>query len=161
MGTVKYEVTVITGDIKKAGTDANVHITIFGTHGDTGKRPLTQKFRDLFERNQKDVFVLEAIDLGKFMTISSHTACLLHARSDVTVYLLNVVLAVTGLITCTGELSKIVIEHDNKGFGADWYLERVEILNQGTNRKWEFPCGQWLAKGKGDGQLSRELYARE
>ena len=53
------------------------------------------------------------------------------------------------------------MEHDNKGFGADWYLERVEITNQGTNRKWEFPCGQWLSKSKGDGQLSRELYARD
>ena len=71
LGTVKYEVTVITGDVKKAGTDANVHITIFGAHGDTGKRPLTQRFRDLFERNQKDVFVLEAIDLGVFIVESS------------------------------------------------------------------------------------------
>ena len=64
-------------------------------------------------------------------------------------------------LCCSGDLTKIVMEHDNKGFGADWYLERVEITNQGTNRKWEFPCGQWLSKSKGDGQLSRELYARD
>ena len=56
---------MITADVRGAGTDANVFVTIFGTHGDTGKRALTQKFRDLFERNQTDKFVLEAIDLGE------------------------------------------------------------------------------------------------
>ena len=55
----------MTSDIRGAGTDANVWITLFGGHGDTGKRELTQKFRDLFERNQKDKFTIEAIDLGK------------------------------------------------------------------------------------------------
>ena len=24
--------------------------------------------------------------------------------------------------------------------------------------KWKFPCGRWLAKGKDDGKLERELY---
>ena len=65
LGTVKYEVTVFTGDVFGAGTNANVSLTIIGTHGDSGKRALTQKFRDLFERKQKDVFVLEAVDLGR------------------------------------------------------------------------------------------------
>ena len=61
---MKYEVVVYTGDVKGAGTNANVFITIFGINGDTGKRPLTQRFRDLFERNQVDKFQLEALDLG-------------------------------------------------------------------------------------------------
>ena len=61
-----------------------------------------------------------------------------------------------------GNLTKIEIEHDNSGFSnADWYLERVDITNLGTNRMWFFQCGQWLAKNKGDGQLRRELYARD
>ena len=66
MGTVKYEVVVVTGDVKHAGTDANIFINIYGTNGDTGKRPLTQKFRNLFERNQTDKFILEAVDLGTY-----------------------------------------------------------------------------------------------
>lgn len=64
LAPVKYEVVVYTGDVKGAGTNANVFITIFGVNGDTGKRPLTQRFRDLFERNQVDKFQLEALDLG-------------------------------------------------------------------------------------------------
>ncbi len=68
LGTVKYEVIVVTGDVKHAGTDANVFITIYGSYGDTGKRPLQQKFRNLFERNQTDKFTLEAIDLGMQIT---------------------------------------------------------------------------------------------
>ncbi|CAG09588.1 unnamed protein product, partial [Tetraodon nigroviridis] len=35
---VKYEIIVITGDVKGAGTDANVFVTIFGVNGDSGKR---------------------------------------------------------------------------------------------------------------------------
>ena len=66
LGTVTYEVIVVTGDVKSGGTDANVSITIYGANGDTGKRPLTQRFRDLFERNQTDKFSLEALDLGRF-----------------------------------------------------------------------------------------------
>ncbi|XP_023260962.1 lipoxygenase homology domain-containing protein 1-like, partial [Seriola lalandi dorsalis] len=34
---VKYEIIVITGDVKAAGTDANVFITIYGVNGDSGK----------------------------------------------------------------------------------------------------------------------------
>ena len=64
MRTVKYDVTVVTGDKFGCGTDANVFVTLFGETGDTGKRALTQKGRNLFERNQTDVFRLEAIDLG-------------------------------------------------------------------------------------------------
>ena len=56
---------VVTGDERGAGTDANVYITIYGTNGDTGKRELKQKFRDLFERGRTDKFQVEAIDLGK------------------------------------------------------------------------------------------------
>ncbi|KAL4225451.1 Lipoxygenase y domain-containing protein 1 [Mactra antiquata] len=65
LASIKYEVTVYTGDKFGAGTNANVHIIIYGEHGDTGKRALTQSMRDLFERKQVDKFTLEAVDLGK------------------------------------------------------------------------------------------------
>uniref|UniRef100_H2ZAW5 PLAT domain-containing protein n=1 Tax=Ciona savignyi TaxID=51511 RepID=H2ZAW5_CIOSA len=61
---VKYEVTVVTADEKgRSGTDSNVSLTIYGTNGDSGKRPLKQRFRDLFERKQTDKFTLEILDL--------------------------------------------------------------------------------------------------
>nr|CAB3263471.1 lipoxygenase homology domain-containing protein 1-like [Phallusia mammillata] len=69
LSPVKYEVVVVTADEKGAGTDANVSITIYGNHGDSGKRPLKQRFRDLFERNQTDKFALEILDLGDLTKI--------------------------------------------------------------------------------------------
>uniref|UniRef100_A0A3B4YR02 Lipoxygenase homology PLAT domains 1 n=1 Tax=Seriola lalandi dorsalis TaxID=1841481 RepID=A0A3B4YR02_SERLL len=66
---VKYEIIVITGDVKAAGTDANVFITIYGVNGDSGKRHLRQKFRNLFERGQTDRFVLEMLDLGELLRV--------------------------------------------------------------------------------------------
>uniref|UniRef100_A0A3Q3R3S5 PLAT domain-containing protein n=1 Tax=Monopterus albus TaxID=43700 RepID=A0A3Q3R3S5_MONAL len=66
---VKYEILVITGDVKGAGTDANVFITIYGVNGDSGKRQLRQKFRNLFERGRTDRFVLEMLDLGELLRV--------------------------------------------------------------------------------------------
>uniref|UniRef100_A0AAQ5YJ88 PLAT domain-containing protein n=1 Tax=Amphiprion ocellaris TaxID=80972 RepID=A0AAQ5YJ88_AMPOC len=66
---VKYEIIVITGDEKGAGTDANVFITIYGTNGDSGRRQLRQKFRNLFEREQTDRFVLEMLDMGELQKV--------------------------------------------------------------------------------------------
>lgn len=123
MTNVKYQVTVVTGDIKGCGTNANVFITIYGEYGDTGQRALTQRFRDLFERNQVDKFEIEALDLG--------------------------------------ELTKIKVEHDNSGWNPGWYLERVEISNSSTSKNYVFPCQQWFDKKKGDGEISRELYAKD
>ena len=56
---------VVTSDEKGAGTDANVKITVYGSLGDSGKRPLEKRWRDLFERGQTDDFELEIIDLGR------------------------------------------------------------------------------------------------
>lgn len=64
LAAIKYEVIVYTGDVSGAGTNANVFITLFGEHGDSGKRPLKQSFRNLFEKNQIDKFNIECLDLG-------------------------------------------------------------------------------------------------
>ncbi|XP_068508966.1 lipoxygenase homology domain-containing protein 1 [Syngnathus scovelli] len=66
---VKYEIIVITGDEKGAGTDANVSITVFGSNGDSGRRQLRQKFRNLFEREQTDRFLLEMLDMGELQKV--------------------------------------------------------------------------------------------
>lgn len=62
---------MLTGDVRGAGTDANVYVILYGSHGDTGKRQLQQKGRDLFERNRTDKFVIEAIDLGKVLFMAN------------------------------------------------------------------------------------------
>ncbi|KAJ8400007.1 hypothetical protein AAFF_G00400460, partial [Aldrovandia affinis] len=66
---VKYEIIVITGDEKGAGTDANVSITIHGSNGDSGCRPLRQKLRNLFERGRTDRFLLEMLDMGELLKV--------------------------------------------------------------------------------------------
>lgn len=50
----KYVVTVKTGDLSGAGTDANVFLTMFGDKGDSGERKLhsSETHTDKFERNQ-------------------------------------------------------------------------------------------------------------
>ena len=50
----KYTVNVYTGDVRGAGTDANVFINIYGSQGDSGERKLvdSETNRDKFERNQ-------------------------------------------------------------------------------------------------------------
>uniref|UniRef100_A0A8C5H6N3 Lipoxygenase homology domain-containing protein 1-like n=1 Tax=Gouania willdenowi TaxID=441366 RepID=A0A8C5H6N3_GOUWI len=66
---IKYEIIIITGDVKGGGTDANVFITIYGVNGDSGKRHLQQRFRNLFERGQTDRFVVEMLDLGELLKV--------------------------------------------------------------------------------------------
>ena len=56
-----------------------------------------------------------------------------------------------------GKLTKLHIEHDNKGWGASWLLDRVEIRNIDNNDTVVFPCKQWLDKKKGDGQIAKDL----
>lgn len=49
-----YRVTVFTGDVPGAGTDANVFLIIYGDLGDTGERQLSKSMNNSnkFERAQ-------------------------------------------------------------------------------------------------------------
>lgn len=49
-----YKVTVRTGDMYGAGTDANVFLTIYGDLGDTGERKLakSENNKNKFERGE-------------------------------------------------------------------------------------------------------------
>ena len=51
---------MFTGDVKGAGTDANVFLTIYGEYGDTGERQLgkSETYSNKFERrNVSDVLL--------------------------------------------------------------------------------------------------------
>ena len=67
--------SVKTGDVRGAGTDANVFVQIFGAKGDTGKLQLrsAENTKNKFERGRTDQFVLEAVDIGKvgYLKLSS------------------------------------------------------------------------------------------
>ena len=63
-----YTVHCFTGDKRYAGTDANVHVTLFGEKGDSGQLILDNK-KNNFERGKKDTFNLECPHLGKLRKI--------------------------------------------------------------------------------------------
>lgn len=62
-------VAVQTSDIRGAGTDSDVTIKLVGTKGDSGERPLVLPGRNLFERGQEDVFMLDCDDLGDVVKV--------------------------------------------------------------------------------------------
>ncbi|KAJ6662996.1 hypothetical protein lerEdw1_010817, partial [Lerista edwardsae] len=119
-----YRVTVFTGDVPGAGTDANVFLTIYGDLGDTGERQLSksQNNSNKFERAQTDVFKINAVDLGT--------------------------------------LIKVVIRHDNSLLRPDWYLDRLEIVNDDTDDWYLFPCERWLSTKKEDQMIERVLFEK-
>ena len=61
----------------------------------------------------------------------------------------------------TGDLVKCKVEHDNAGWRPGWFLEKIEITNLSTSKKYVFPCEQWLDEKKGDGLLWKELLPRD
>ncbi|MBQ7081311.1 MAG: hypothetical protein IJM92_16960 [Fibrobacter sp.] len=52
-----------------------------------------------------------------------------------------------------GDIKKITIGHDNKGAGAGWYLNNVQITNTTTGQKWFFTVNRWIAKDEADRKL--------
>ncbi|NXC47424.1 LOXH1 protein, partial [Penelope pileata] len=57
-----------------------------------------------------------------------------------------------------GQLSKVLVEHNNEGYGAGWYLDRIVIHESSkTDGQYAFLCQQWLDSGVGDAQMERTL----
>uniref|UniRef100_U3K2M7 Lipoxygenase homology PLAT domains 1 n=1 Tax=Ficedula albicollis TaxID=59894 RepID=U3K2M7_FICAL len=121
-GNTILGISVFTGDIYGAGTDANVFLNIYGDLGDMGERKLSKSETNFnkFERGQEDTFTIQAVDLGI--------------------------------------LYKIKIRHDNSMFSPDWFLEKVEILDETTEESFVFLCERWLSKKKEDKKIERTLY---
>ena len=64
-----YKVTTYTGDVRGAGTDANVFIEIYGQNGQkSGAKKLDAKGNP-FERAAVDVFSVDSYDLGDLQKI--------------------------------------------------------------------------------------------
>ncbi|KAH3767689.1 hypothetical protein Pelo_458 [Pelomyxa schiedti] len=58
-----------------------------------------------------------------------------------------------------GKLVQVTIGHDNKGVGADWFLDKVIIHEEETHLTYYFLCGKWLSKSKEDKLIERVLPA--
>jgi len=65
-----YHVKVKTGDVRGAGTDANVYMQLFGEENDSGIIQLkTSNNRNKWERDQEDEFTVESVGLGDLKKI--------------------------------------------------------------------------------------------
>ncbi|GFR61376.1 lipoxygenase homology domain-containing protein 1 [Elysia marginata] len=67
----QYLVKTVTEALENAGTEANVHITLVGSQGDSGKRTLKNSSgsNKKFLEGKTDSFILEAVDLGDLQKV--------------------------------------------------------------------------------------------
>ena len=65
---VQYEMTVYTGDVKSAGTDSAISMTMFGTEGTTPQFVL-DKDESRFERGGVDMIRMDLDDVGKLLKV--------------------------------------------------------------------------------------------
>jgi len=71
LGT-SYEIIVITGDKRNAGTDSQVYITLFGSDGKRTEKMHLQKSltnKNPFERNQTDKFRVKGDYVGELVKL--------------------------------------------------------------------------------------------
>ena len=59
LSVTTYKLTVKTGDVRGAGTDANVFVHLFGDSGDSGERKIESGGNN-FERASADVFGMKS-----------------------------------------------------------------------------------------------------
>ena len=67
----KYKVSVLTSDVKDAGTDANAHIYLYGNEGRSRKVPLKDVEGNArsFNNNDNPTFEIEIQDVGELSKI--------------------------------------------------------------------------------------------
>ncbi|KAJ6663001.1 hypothetical protein lerEdw1_010822, partial [Lerista edwardsae] len=144
-----YEVVTVTGDVRGAGTDANVFVTLFGEFGITPKVHLTsnsdKRSCSAFERSKTDVFRVRTNNVGTIKKIRDHlTKCGDKANPKPEAYF-------TPYLCCR-------IEHDNTSMSPSWYLDRVIVTDMNRpHLRFYFPCNNWLSKDDGDGLWVRDL----
>ncbi|XP_069117526.1 lipoxygenase homology domain-containing protein 1-like [Argopecten irradians] len=61
-----------------------------------------------------------------------------------------------------GDLRRLRIEHDDKGFASSWYLSNIEVyLSSNKAQKYYFIYNGWIGKDVGDGKLYRDIKAQK
>ena len=149
-------VDVYTGDVRGAGTDANVFLTIFGDKGDSGERKLhkSETHSNKFERGQVRPFNFKRLLFGgDWIDISCRT---ISVNYDLTWQVDTFSIEAGDL----GKLYKIRIRHDNSMFSPAWFLDKVEVADNFDREKYTFYSERWLGKGKDDGKIDRTIYVK-
>lgn len=58
-----------------------------------------------------------------------------------------------------GDINQVRIRHNNTEDNPGWFLDKIVVHNETTDREWTFPCSRWLATSEDDGQTERVLDA--
>eukprot|EP00798_Chlamydomonas_sp_ICE-L_P013676 gene13676-19564_t len=66
---IQYKVEVLTSDLRGSGTDANVHVVMHGTLGDSQRHILTSGHDD-FERGMLNKFIIDEEELGELLEVT-------------------------------------------------------------------------------------------
>jgi len=64
-----YQITITTGSMQGAGTDADIYVELFGTGGSTGEIVLDNRGNN-FERGATDGFTVQARDVGDLQRLA-------------------------------------------------------------------------------------------
>lgn len=117
-----YTIEVHTGNVRGAGTCANVFVILTGSKATSGKTLIKPEQRENFDRGSVVTTQIECVDVGR--------------------------------------LRSLTVEHDNSGFGPDWFLDRIVVFrSEKPGKKAHFQCRQWLSRMEGDGAIRRVLLA--
>ena len=120
-------ISVHVGENWASHTDANLHLTMYGSKGDSGKRTLYHNQSNQrgnqrgnqYERGVANTYELECVDLQT--------------------------------------LDRIVLGHDGIGYGAGLFVNHVTILAGDSNYVYRFKCGKWLDDTVADCRIERTL----
>ena len=124
-------VTVKTGAMEYAATTSGVSIALRGTSGDGGTHRLD--ISNARHKPQKGPFVRGAESVFTLRTAE------------------------------LGLLSELTVSHDNSGMTTEraaWFLEWIEVIDEGTGEHFHFPCGQWLGGGRSRLESTQEFEER-
>lgn len=186
---INYEVTVVTGDVRAGGTNANVFCQIYGEEGKTEVLALKSRSNN-FERDTTELFKV-CIKLLSCPRVACRTSCSDH----------HFIPATQIEAQDVGKIYKMRICHDGTGIADGWYLEtvyikrlmmamvQVEVKKEETKKDkkrdkkkkkkeeeeeveiieelqevvetFSFPCNRWLARDEEDGEIVVELLSED
>ena len=153
--------SVKTGDVFGAGTDADVHLKVFGEKGDTGEVQLvsSDNTSNKFERARTDNFRLELSDIGKVRTSATCNVTINVTQCGSTSH---VTACISGFLLNSPDvfflqINHIRIGHNGSKPGSGWFLDevRIDVPSQGV--RYIFACHRWLDTKEGDGKIEIEM----
>lgn len=132
----QYRIEVATSDIRFAGTDSDVYVTVLGDKGDSGERRLVDRTKsNMFERASTDTVLIECGSLGELQGLVVRTDHRL-AGSDWHLDHIRVTDMLTGkqwgfpfrdwLNKKNGFRAELMPDRDGDGFGDAGTLKLIE-----------------------------------